>query len=192
MFAKLLRAHEYYKSIQPLFFFTHALGITSLSLFAYCCAYIVYCKDTYIGHFLNTDITNGGEIAIVLASGIAAVIVLITNTLRRRRLLWVFEYFPKIDKNFERIGICWNYTKVLQNVIWQLIFTGFIFLMTLIIYIGCWVRLQALPSWQLIYITLNQLIGISFTILIFNFLMMLTKLRLTALNKPHTYAHKQQ
>ncbi|XP_049307293.1 putative gustatory receptor 28b isoform X3 [Bactrocera dorsalis] len=208
-FAKLLCADEYYKSIQPLFFFTHALGITSyavvsnergfkalkisryshivifltLSLFAYCCVYTIYCNVTYIGQFLNTDITNGGEMAIVLASGIAAVIVLITNTLRRRQLLWVFEYFPKIDESFERIGIRWNYTKVLQNVIWQLIFTGFIFSITLVIFIGCWVRLEVLPSWQLIYITLNQLIGISFTILVFNFLMMSTKLRLTALNK---------
>lgn len=208
-FANLFYTDDYYKSLQPLFFFTRALGITSyvvvsnergfkslaisrysvvvvlltLSFFCYCCVYMVHSKTTYIGHFLNTDITNGGEKLIILTSGIAAVIVLITNTLRRRQLLWVFEYFPKIDKSFERIGIRWNYTKVLQNVIWRLIFMGFIFSITLIIYIGCWIRLHALPSWQLIYITLAQLIGISFTVLLFNSLMMSTKLRIKALNK---------
>ncbi|XP_028895208.2 putative gustatory receptor 28b isoform X3 [Zeugodacus cucurbitae] len=208
-FANLLSADDYYKSIQPLFFFTHLIGITScvvvsnesgfkslafsqlshfvvifvLTSFAYCCAYIVYYKATFIGHFLNTDITNGGEKAIVLASGTTAVIILITNTLRRRRLLCAFEYFPKIDKSFERIGIHWNYSRVLRNVICRLIFTGFILVIMLIIYVGCWSRLNAYPSWQLIFITFFQLTGIYFTVLLFGFLMLSTRVRIKALHK---------
>ncbi|XP_049307301.1 putative gustatory receptor 28b isoform X4 [Bactrocera dorsalis] len=208
-FANLFGAHEYYKSIEPLLFFTHALGITSyvvvsnergfkslapsrfslivvffsVCFWIYCCAYKVYYKVTYIGHFLNTDITNGGEMAIVLANGIAAVIVFITNTLRRRQLLWIFENFPKIDKSFERIGICWNYRNLLKIVICQLIFTSFIYSIICILYISCWIRLQVLPSWQLIFIVLSQQIGICFALCLFHHLMISTKLRIKALNK---------
>ncbi|CAD7000370.1 unnamed protein product [Ceratitis capitata] len=209
VFRNLLDADNYYKSIQPLFFCTQILGLTSYVVstnksgvksltmsalshivalvqlvgFAYSSAYVVYFNATYIGQFLNTDITNGGEKSIVLASGATAVVVLITNFVRRRRLLWVLEYFPRIDKSFQRIGICWNYTKVLHCILSKIVFMICVLSIAFGIYVCCWRRLDVYPPLPIIFMSLNQQIGIYFTILLFSFVMLSTRVRMQALNK---------
>uniref|UniRef100_A0A0A1WVI4 Gustatory receptor n=1 Tax=Zeugodacus cucurbitae TaxID=28588 RepID=A0A0A1WVI4_ZEUCU len=207
--ANLLCIDDYYSAIQPLFFFANLFGVTSYVVvtnergikrltfsrlshyamlfivicFIYCCAYIIRSETTFIGLFINTDITKMGEKVIVLVSGVGTMYILITNILQRRCLLWLYDYYPKIDKNFERIGVHWNYTKLLQSVIWRLISANAVVSAAMLICIICWVRLHASPSWHLLFTKLIQIIDIYLTIILFDFLMMSTRMRFKALHE---------
>lgn len=208
-FTHLSCAKEYYKAIQPLFYFTHLLGVTAyvvvtnergvkslaisrfsyivliliLAGFGYCGVYIVCSKSTFIGNFINSDITNSGEKIIILFSCAATMNVLVSNIVGRRQLHWVFKHFFKIDKLFGRIGIQWNYRKVFYNAIWRLIYTVFLISIALIIYGSCFYRLNAYPSLQLFFVMLNVMTVLHFTIFFFEFLIMLTAVKIQALNE---------
>lgn len=205
-FTHLHCANEYYNAIQPLFCFTHLIGVTSyvvvtneqgvksfavsrlsyiivtfnLACFAYCSFYLVHLKSTFIGKFFDSDVTNNGEKFIILYSGTMSTTILITNILYGRQLQWVFKHFLKIDRSSERIGIQWNYRKVFYHVIGRLIFAGFVLSSFFVIYMIC---LRAYPTWQLAFMTLSQMFEIAFTTLLFNFLTLSTRLRIKALNK---------
>lgn len=209
-FSNLLCAHDFYKAIQPLLFFTHLLGVTSyvvvtnkrgvkslafsrlsyvisiviVACFLYSSHFVVFYRETYIEPFTATGVINSGEKVIVLTNCAGAFIVLINNFLYRRQLLWVIESFPKIDKTFERIGIHWKYTNVLLIVICLLAFTNFVLLSILLVFILIWeCGFHYYPPLPEMFVTLHVPICIHYAVLVFTFLMLSTEVRMHALNK---------
>ncbi|XP_028895207.2 putative gustatory receptor 28b isoform X4 [Zeugodacus cucurbitae] len=208
-FGNLLCADGYYSAIQPLFSFTHLLGVTSyvmvtnkrgikrlafsqisdfvvisiLICFIYCYVYIVRLEGTFVGLFINTDITKMGEKFTISALSFATVNLLITSNLQRRRLLWLFECYPKIDKKFVRIGIHLNYTKFFRNVICRIFFACAVISGVMVICTACWASMQIYPTWQLLFLTLYQIIYIYLTIILFDFQIISTRVRFRALKE---------
>ncbi|XP_017493622.1 PREDICTED: uncharacterized protein LOC108381725 [Rhagoletis zephyria] len=149
-FKKLFNVDDFYKSVQPLILSSNLLGLTPfvlatdqqgrkslqisrrtyffvlliLAVYFYCCYYIAYCQDTFVGAFLNTDISNGGDKCILMGSGVAAMAVLNSNVLRKQRLFWALQYFQQIDEHFQRIGVHWNYTNIRRQAFCMLLIGG--------------------------------------------------------------------